>query len=200
MFGETDYQRRKDLSERDEQWLTKVLYGFGCPCDLRGSSTNDGTTCALVRPMAASATREATILHRIASSDRCIDNKKMRGVERGQHRFGSSDLAGHDRDAEVFSSSRSLHYKKGAHYNVSKSIYIKDANLSSGGFEDVLAAIMNLVLERNVKSVDFGMLELPSGNLAFEEYIKLATSVSRSSMSLRLTSAKVLPAGSGSRK
>jgi len=83
---------------------------------------------------------------------------------------------------------------------VSKIFYIKYANLGSGGFENVLAAIVNLVLERNVKSVDFGMLELPSGNLAFEEYIKLATSVSRSSMSLRLTSAKVLPAGSGSRK
>ena len=59
-------------------------------------------------------------------------------------------------------------YKKGAHYNVSKIFYIKYANLGSGGFENVLAAIMDLVLERNVKSVDFGMLELPSGDLSFE--------------------------------
>lgn len=91
-------------------------------------------------------------------------------------------------------------YKKGAHYSMSKLFYIKDADLGSGGSENVLAAIVNLVLERNVKGVDFGMLELPSGDLSFEEDIKLATSVSRSSMSLRLTSAKVLPAGSGSRK
>jgi len=110
VFGETECQRKKGCSGKDEQWFTNVLYGFGCPCDLRGSSTNDGSTCALVRPAVANATREATILHRIAASDRCIDNKKMRGVERGQHRFEPSDLAGHDRDAEVFSSSRSLHH------------------------------------------------------------------------------------------
>ena len=67
-------------------------------------------------------------------------------------------------------------YKKGAHYNVSKSTYVKDANLGSGRIKNVLAAIVDLVLERNIKSVDFGMLELPSGNLSLEEYIKLATS------------------------
>ena len=60
---------------------------------------------------------------------------------------------------------------------------------------------MDLVLQGHIESIDFGMLELPGGYLALKEDIKLdIVSVALHRLKSRLTSAKVRPAGSGSRK
>jgi hypothetical protein len=60
---------------------------------------------------------------------------------------------------------------------------------------------MDLVLQSHIESIDFGMLELPSGNPSLKQDIKLFHQLGhKMRMTGRLTSAKVRPAGSGSRK
>lgn len=60
---------------------------------------------------------------------------------------------------------------------------------------------MDLVLQSYIESVHFGMLELSSGDLSLKQNIKLeVVSDALRMLKSRLTSAKVRPAGSGSRK